>query len=125
MYIGLLATSVLSFSGGIYFSVEAEKIRQRTLAFLEDGDPNNYTPSDLNLISENNKKIDTNKRTSVILYTSGALFLGLSVYFFVKDLQSRTSYIQSKRFSFSLYPQYDPSQEKHVLDWYFRYTYLI
>ena len=125
MYIGSFAASILSFSTGVYFSVEASKAKERTLASLGGRSADSYTQVDLDLISESKKQVDNRRRTAVIFYATGGAFLGLSFYFFLKNLRSQGDYKSKNGLTFWLYPQYDPFKKKNSLDWHFHYTCLL
>ena len=86
LYISSFVSSVVFFSLGIYFSVEASQTRERLLVSLNGRTPENYTSEDLRTIDQSKQEADQEETFSTSFYVVGGLLAGLGTYFLIKNL---------------------------------------
>ena len=86
LYISSFVSSVVFFSLGVFFSVEASQTRERLLVSLNGRTPENYTSEDLRTIDQSKQEADREETFSTSFYVLGGLLAGLGTYFLIKNL---------------------------------------
>ncbi len=94
LYIASFTASLIFFSTGVYFSIEAANTRERLLVTLNGSTSDNYTAEESRKIQFSKMQESNQELLSISFYALGGLFVGVGIYFFIKNLHIRNLFMR-------------------------------